>query len=97
MPRSSTAPLVSSSELAISTATVIAETVKLLVNSPHKVSVETRTSTTSVTLLVRVAPDDIGVVIGRQGRTARSLRVLLNAISSHSALPFELDIYTEHS
>jgi predicted RNA-binding protein YlqC (UPF0109 family) len=95
MPKSAPAILVCSSELTESTANVIRDTVKLLVKYPKLVRIEARPGTTSVALLLRVAPDDAGIVIGKQGRTARSLRVLLNSISKRNGVPFELDIHAE--
>jgi predicted RNA-binding protein YlqC (UPF0109 family) len=49
----------------------------------------------TVTLMLGVAPDDIGNVIGKQGRTARSLRILLNSVSSQTGVRFALDIHAE--
>ena len=40
-----------------------------------------RSSGRGTTLEVRVHPDDLGRVIGRAGRTAKSLRKVVNAIS----------------
>jgi predicted RNA-binding protein YlqC (UPF0109 family) len=93
MPKSANAPDVSSLELSVSAAVVITETIKLLVERPEQVVVTTQTSSRSVNFLVKVAPDDVGAVVGKNGRTARSLRVLLNAFSRHSNVPFDLDIY----
>jgi uncharacterized protein len=50
-----------------------------LVNNPNAVEVrETRGDTASI-LELRVAKEDLGRVIGKQGRTAKSLRIVLNA------------------
>jgi len=46
----------------------------------------------STVLRVRVAPQDIGKVIGKQGRTARSLRTILGAASMKLHHRFSLDI-----
>ena len=55
---------------------------KHLVNHPDAVEVkETQGDATSV-LELRVAKEDIGRVIGKQGRTARSMRTILNAAST---------------
>ena len=57
---------------------------KRLVNHPESVEVrETRSETASV-LELRVAPEDLGRVIGKQGRTAKSIRTILNAVASRS-------------
>jgi hypothetical protein len=52
-----------------------------LVDIPEDVEVtEIRGEQTSV-LELRVAPEDVGKVIGKQGRTARAMRTLLSAVS----------------
>ena len=53
-----------------------------LVDHPEQVSVnEVEGSQTSV-LELKVAKDDIGKVIGKQGRTARAMRTILSAASA---------------
>jgi predicted RNA-binding protein YlqC (UPF0109 family) len=46
-------------------------------------------------LELRVAPDDLGKVIGRQGRTARALRTLLETRGDRRGERYELDILEE--
>ena len=41
-------------------------------------------------LEVRVNPDDLGRVIGRGGRTAKALRTVMNALSTHG--PVRVDV-----
>jgi hypothetical protein len=41
---------------------------------------------------LEVEPADLGKVIGRQGRTARAIRVLLNAAGQKTRRRFSLDI-----
>jgi predicted RNA-binding protein YlqC (UPF0109 family) len=50
-----------------------------LVDDPDAVSVETIAGDDSIVLRLHVAPDDVGKVIGRQGRLARALRTLVRA------------------
>jgi predicted RNA-binding protein YlqC (UPF0109 family) len=53
-----------------------------LVDSPEEVSVsEVEGNQTSV-LELKVAKDDLGKVIGKQGRTARAMRTILSAASA---------------
>ena len=53
---------------------------KSLVDDPDKIVVtETEETEQSTVLELRVAPDDLGKVIGKQGRTARSIRTLLGS------------------
>jgi uncharacterized protein len=64
-----------------------------LAGSPDQVSVrELETGGRSTILELRVAPDDLGRVIGRQGRTARAIRSLLTAASEKSGHNYTLDI-----
>lgn len=65
---------------------------KRLVNHPEAVEVlETQGETASV-LELRVSPDDLGRVIGKQGRTAKSIRTILNAVASRSNKKVILEI-----
>ena len=43
-------------------------------------------------LEMRVAPDDVGKVIGKQGRTVRSMRTILAAVGQGHHLRYELDV-----
>ncbi|MFZ0614266.1 MAG: KH domain-containing protein [Desulfobacterales bacterium] len=55
---------------------------KALVDHPEQVSVsEIRGNQTSV-LELKVAKEDLGKVIGKQGRTARAMRTILSAASA---------------
>ena len=56
--------------------------VKALVDNPEQVEVsEVEGSQTSV-LELKVAKEDLGKVIGKQGRTARAMRTILSAASA---------------
>ncbi|GAB3123386.1 RNA-binding protein [Streptomyces calidiresistens] len=54
--------------------------VKGIVEHPDEVQVASRTLRRGRVLEVRVHPDDLGKVIGRNGRTARSLRTVVGAL-----------------
>lgn len=63
-----------------------------IVDHPDEVSV-TETGGDSVTnLALRVAPADLGRVIGKQGRTARSIRTLLTAAAIKANRRVSLEI-----
>jgi uncharacterized protein len=55
---------------------------KVLVDQPDQVHVEAVEDSTTTTLKLRVAPGDLGRVIGKQGRTARAIRTLLHATAA---------------
>jgi len=71
---------------------LVSEIAKALVDSPNEVSVEAFTEGDSTVLRLRVASSDIGKVIGKQGRTARSLRTILAAASMKVRHRYALDI-----
>ncbi|MGI8909627.1 MAG: KH domain-containing protein [Rubrobacteraceae bacterium] len=52
-----------------------------LVDEPDRVEVSVTESESRVDLELEVAPDDIGKVIGRQGRTIRAIRTVMKAAS----------------
>jgi predicted RNA-binding protein YlqC (UPF0109 family) len=71
---------------------LVSDIAKALVDAPESVSVESISDGESTTLRLRVAAGDIGKVIGKQGRTARSLRTILSAASMKLKRRFSLDI-----
>jgi len=52
---------------------------KALVDYPEQVQVRTVEGEQVTVLELRVHPEDLGKVIGRQGRTAKSIRTILGA------------------
>ena len=52
-----------------------------LVDEPEKVEVVGRETDSRVELTLRVAPDDVGKVIGRGGRIVRAIRTVMKAAS----------------
>lgn len=67
--------------------------VKSLVDETDLVDVrEVDSGGSTVKIEVRVAPADMGKVIGRQGRTVRALRSLLHAASMKANRRYVLDI-----
>ncbi len=52
-----------------------------LVDEPEKVEVEGRETGSRVDLTLRVAPDDVGKVIGRGGRVVKAIRTVMKAAS----------------
>ena len=65
-------------------AELLAYLAKQLVDEPDAVSVEQVEREGAIVLLLSVAKDDIGKVIGRQGRIARALRAIVRARGAHS-------------
>jgi predicted RNA-binding protein YlqC (UPF0109 family) len=71
---------------------LMTEITRALVDDAAAVRVEVLTDQEATVLRLHVAPGDIGKVIGKQGRTARSLRTILGAASMKLQHRFGLDI-----
>jgi predicted RNA-binding protein YlqC (UPF0109 family) len=71
---------------------LVEQIAKALVDEPEQVSVQAVDSDQATVLELRVAPNDLGKVIGKQGRTARSIRTLLGAAGMKLHKRFTLEI-----
>ena len=58
--------------------------VKGIVDNPDDVVVAEKNHRRGTTLEVRVNPEDIGKVIGRNGRTAKALRTVVSALAGRT-------------
>ncbi|HEV8663536.1 MAG TPA: KH domain-containing protein [Candidatus Methylomirabilis sp.] len=65
---------------------------RALVEDPTEVSVEAVEDEKITTLRLKVAPSDLGRVIGKQGRTARAMRTLLHATAAKARRRAVLEI-----
>jgi predicted RNA-binding protein YlqC (UPF0109 family) len=65
---------------------------KALVDNPEQVTVTEVEGEQTTVLELRVAPNDLGKVIGKQGRTARCIRTLLGAAGMKLKKRFVLEI-----
>jgi predicted RNA-binding protein YlqC (UPF0109 family) len=74
---------------------LVREIARFLVDEPAAVEVELEDREESTVLKLRVAPQDVGKVIGKQGRTARSVRTILGAVSTKLGHRYTLDILEE--
>ncbi len=63
-----------------------------LVDNPDAVSVTEVPGEQDLTLELRVAPDDMGKVIGRQGRIAKEIRTLIRSCAQRSGQKVSVDI-----
>ena len=71
---------------------LIEDIAKALVDIPEEVEVFTVEGEQTTVLELKVAPSDLGKVIGKQGRTARSIRTILGADSMKLNRRFTLEI-----
>ena len=76
---------------------LVMEIARALVDEPGAVVVDALVREESTVLRLRVAPTDVGKVIGKQGRTARSMRTILGAVSMKQHHRYTLDILEEGS
>jgi predicted RNA-binding protein YlqC (UPF0109 family) len=74
---------------------LVREIARALVDEPSAVEVESVGREETTVLKLRVAPTDVGKVIGKQGRTARSVRTILGAVSMKMHHRYTLDILEE--
>lgn len=63
-----------------------------LVDNPDAVSVTEIPGEQELTLELRVAPDDMGKVIGRQGRIAKEIRTVIRAYAQRTGKKVSVDI-----
>lgn len=68
---------------------------KSLVNNTGAVEIDETTNEDASVLRLRVAKEDLGRIIGRQGRTAKSIRTLVNAAATISNRKVVLEIFEE--
>lgn len=71
---------------------LVEQIARALVDQPDKVQVREVEGEQTTVLELRVAPEDLGKVIGKQGKTARSIRTLLAAAGMKVRKRFVLEI-----
>ena len=67
--------------------------VKALVNHPEDVRTERTVDDRGVLITLHINQDDMGYIIGRQGQTARALRILLKTVGAKENARVNLKIY----
>ena len=65
---------------------------KALVDAPDEVSCEAFDEDGQIVLELEVAENEVGKIIGRQGRMARSLRTILGAAALKTRKRYQLEI-----
>ena len=74
---------------------LVREIARALVDEPTAVDVQSVSREENTVVKLKVAPQDVGKVIGKQGRTARSVRTILGAVSMKLHHRYTLDILEE--
>jgi hypothetical protein len=72
--------------------TLVENIAKSLVNHPDQVAVTETASERTAVIELRVAADDLGRVIGKEGRTAKAIRTILNAAATRENKRVVLEI-----
>ena len=65
---------------------------KALVNYPDSVRVESETKDDEVIIHLTTAPEDMGKVIGKQGRIAKAIRAVVKAATAKNSKPVFVEI-----
>ncbi|MCR6544219.1 KH domain-containing protein [Dehalobacterium formicoaceticum] len=65
---------------------------KSLVENPDAVSVEVKEKDNHTVLELRVAPEDMGKVIGKQGRIAKAIRTVIKAVATKEGKKVSVEI-----
>ena len=71
---------------------LVEDIARALVDLPDEVAVREVQGEQVTVFELRVAPTDLGKIIGKQGRTARSIRTLLSAVSMKFNRRYQLEI-----
>ena len=70
----------------------LADVAKAIVDSPDEVFVTREEDDRSITLTLTVAPDDMGMVIGKHGKIAKAIRSVIKAASAGSGKRVNVEI-----
>ncbi|MBE6627422.1 MAG: KH domain-containing protein [Ruminococcaceae bacterium] len=65
---------------------------KAIVDSPEEVKVVETQDDNTITLTLTVAPDDMGMVIGRHGKIAKAIRTVIKAASANCGKKVNVEI-----
>lgn len=65
---------------------------KAIVDNPDEVTVIENEDSNSITLVLSVAPDDMGMVIGKHGKIAKAIRSLIKAAAGNTNKKVNVEI-----
>ena len=65
---------------------------KAIVDTPDEVKVTQSEDENTITLTLTVAPDDMGMVIGRHGKIAKAIRTVIKAASANCGKKVNVEI-----
>lgn len=67
--------------------------IKFIVDHPEDINIDRTLDERGVLLTLKVNPEDMGQIIGRQGQTARAIRTLLRVVGARNNARVNLKIY----
>ena len=70
----------------------LVEIAKAIVDTPEDVKVAQTEDENTITLTLTVAPDDMGMVIGRHGKIAKAIRTVIKAASANCGKKVNVEI-----
>ena len=70
----------------------LADIAKAIVDTPEEVRVTREEDDRTVTLTLTVAPDDMGMVIGRHGKIAKAIRAVIKAATPNGGKKVNVEI-----
>ena len=71
---------------------LVVDIAKALVDDPDKVVVNVSEADGEIVLKLTVAPDDMGKVIGKQGRIAKAIRTVVRSVANKEKVKVSLEI-----
>ncbi|MBQ8175131.1 MAG: KH domain-containing protein [Clostridia bacterium] len=71
---------------------ILADIARAIVDTPESVTVTESIDGDNIELTLSVAPDDMGMVIGRHGKIAKAIRSLMKAAAANSGKRITVEI-----
>ena len=71
---------------------ILTDIARAIVDTPDEVKVTQSEDDNTITLTLTVAPDDMGMVIGRHGKIAKAIRTVIKAASVNTGKKVSVDI-----
>ena len=71
---------------------ILADIARAIVDTPDSVTVTESVEGNNIELTLSVAPDDMGMVIGRHGKIAKAIRSLMKAAAASSGKRISVEI-----
>ncbi len=71
---------------------LLLDTVKAIVDTPDQVAIVRNETDSEIVFVLTVAPDEMGMVIGRHGKIAKAIRTLVKAASAGTGKKVTVDI-----